>query len=103
LAAGLGVGHGHGHATIFERSGGVESLDLEVHLASGERREVGRADERGPALVQRHRLPVLPDRETVAVGLDEAGPAAVYRLVGVAHSVSTPSRRMTLVMSVTAS
>src|SRR5690606_35842952 len=103
LTTRLRVRHGHRHTAGLERPGRAEALDLEVHLAPGDLGEVRRADERGAALVERHRLPVGADRETIAVGLDEAGPPGVHGVVGVAHSVSTPSRRMTLVMAVTAS
>src|SRR5699024_5797010 len=97
------VGHRHRHPAVFERPGRVEPLHLQVDVTAGDPGEVVRRDERGAALVQGHGLPVVPDRQPVAIGLDETGPTAVHGLMGVAHSVSIPSSRMTLVTSVTAS
>ena len=73
-----GVAHGHRHPTVLERAGRVEALHLEVHLAPGDLGQVRCGDQRRATLEQGDHLPVVLDRQSVAVRLDQSRPCAVH-------------------------
>src|ERR1700744_1889186 len=70
--------------------------------ATGHLGDPGRRDQRGAALEQGDRFPIVADREPVAVGSDEAGPGLVrgrLRWPGSVHRPSPSSRRTLATLS----
>ena len=90
----------HRHAAVLERARRVRALDLQQHAAdAGTRRDPGRLDQRRVALEERDDRGVGPDRQELAVRLDEPGPPPARR----PRQSSSPMTRTTEPTRLTAS
>ncbi len=75
LGAGFnGGGHGHGHAAVLEGTGGVHSLDLQVHGGTGQFGELLRVHQRSAAFAQGDDPGGFRHGQTVSVFADNAAP-----------------------------